>query len=318
MALTRASIVRGHGCIIWNPGASQVIIPCAGGIDADLAIKDFEVESDDVGKFDRRLADAEAKIGVNPLGILTKAILDVLYPAAYRNPVVGSSVFGAADVPVCVHSKAGQKVTFHSCAITKMPSLSLSAVRPAFGQMEISAIRGTGLEWSNAAALYTIAAASYADPTFNSADVKTHVYTAAWGSILASIVAEAGWTLDFTLDLQSDQTDGYGTNDYLMKGVGVVAKCRPKNLSETIFDTLKVQNAGVEIGMSRRRASNLVITSGSAVGDLTATLYDAVMLRGPLMWKGVEIRAGEIGFAASRAENAGAYGALFELAIATA
>jgi hypothetical protein len=38
MALTRSSIVRGHGCIIWNPGASQVIIPCAGGIDADLAV----------------------------------------------------------------------------------------------------------------------------------------------------------------------------------------------------------------------------------------------------------------------------------------
>jgi hypothetical protein len=42
------------------------------------------------------------------------------------------------------------------------------------------------------------------------------------------------------------------------------------------------------------------------------------MLRGPLKWRGLEVRAGEIAFAASRAESNGAYGAVFALDITPA
>lgn len=315
MALQRSSIVRGHGKLIYNSGESAVEIPCAGGIEADVPVQETELSADDVGKFDRRLADAEGKITFTPLGLLTANILGVLYPAGYRNPVRGTSMHGAADIPLVVHSKAGQKVTFHAAALTRMPSLILSANKPLFGQAEFTAVRGNGLEWSNAAALYTLASASYTAPTFDSADVPTKPYTAAWGSILASIIAEDGWTLDFSLTAQGDKIDGYGTNDYLLDDVAVVARCTPKNLGESLIEGLKVQGTGVAIGMSRRRAADLVITSGAAAGDLTVTLKDAVMLRGPLKWKGLEVRAGEIAFAASREEDTGAYGALFDIAI---
>jgi hypothetical protein len=309
-ALARNAITRGPGCVFWNPGAGQVALPSVGGISADVEPKEFPVNTDADGEIDKRLQDVEGKITFTPLGLLASAVTAILYPAAYRNPTIGASVFGTTDTAALVHSTAGQKVTFHSCAITAMPQLILSADKQCYGQATITAIRGTGLEWTNAAALYTIATGAYTAPNVPSANVVTQAYTAAWGALLASIVAEAGWTIDFSLGLKADPVDGYGTNDYLIESVGVVAKCRPKNLSETLLDSLKLEGSGVAIGMSRRRASNLVI-SGTGI---TVTLYDAILQRGPLSWRGTEVRAGEIAFAAQRSESAGTYGALFAIA----
>lgn len=310
-ALARNAITRGPGCIYWNPGASQIAIPSVGGINADVDVKEVDIATDTDGPIDKRLADVEAKIVWTPVGLLTADVLGVLYPSAYRTPVIGSSVFGAADTPVLVHSTAGQKVTFAAAALTQMPQLILSAAKQCYGQAGITAIRGAGLEWTNAAALYTLAAGAYSAPSVPSASIKTSAYTAAWGAIIASIVSEDGWTVDFSLNLKPDPVDGYGTNDYVLESVGVVAKCKPKNLAETMVDNLKVQGSGVAIGMSRRRAADLVITGGG----LTVTIKDAVMQKGPLRWAGTEIRAGEIAFAAQRAESTGVYGALFTLAI---
>ncbi len=316
MALTRQSIVRGHGKLVLGSGGTAVEIPCAGGIEADVPVEETELSADDVGKFDCRLADVTGKIVFTPLGLLTADLLGVLYPAGFSTPVRGTSLHGSADVPLTVHSKAGQKVIFHSAALTRMPPLTLSANKPLFGQAEFSAVRGNGLEWSNAAAFFTgPTAEAYVDPTFDSADVPTKPYTASWGTILTSIIAQDGWNVDFTVASQPDKIDGYGTNDNLLDDVAVVARCTPKNLSESLLAALLIQGTGVAIGMSRRRASNLVITSGTAAGDLTVTLYDACMLRGPLKWRGLDVRAGELAFGASRVESTGAYGAVFNVAI---
>jgi len=308
-ALNRNSIIRGPGCIYW--GSTSLAIPTAGGIAADVDAKEFDVQTDADGEIDRRLADCEAKIAFTPVGQITANVLAALFPAAYRNPVRGTSAFGATDVPAVVHSTLGTKITFHSVAITKMPSLILSADKQVYGPCEATAIRANTLEWSAAAALYTRASAAYSAPAVASADVKMGVYTAAWGDLIAAIVSETGWTVDFTLNLTPDPIDGYGTNDYLLDSVGVIARCRPKNLSETLIDSLKVQGTGAGIGVSRRLGKNLVITGA----NLIVTLYDAILQKGPLVWRGVEVRAGEIAFAASRLESTGVYGALFDVAI---
>lgn len=312
MALSRSAIVRGPGCLFWNPGASQIAIPVAGGITAELAVKEAQLAADHVGEFDVRTIDVEAKISATPVGLLTADILGVLFPTAFRNPTIGASVFGASDTPCLVHSKAGTKMTFHACAVTKMPSLILSAAKPLYGGMEITAIRKNNTEWTDAAALYTKAAASFSEPAMASADAVTQAYSAAWGDVFTALHSEDGWTVDFTANLKPDPIDAYGTNDYLIDGVTAIAKCRPKNLDETLIDALLVQGASAAIGGSRRRGKNLVITGG----DLTVTLYDAVLQKGPLRWGRTEVRAGEIAFAAQRAESTGTYGALFALALA--
>ena len=310
-ALSRSAVTRGPGCVYWNAGASQIALPSFGGISAEVDVKEFEVKTDVDGTISRRTSDVEGKIVWTPKGIMTADVMNVLYPAAYRNPVLGSSIHGSADVPVLVHSVAGQKVTFHACAITKMPTLNLSADKELYGQTEITAVRGNTLEWSNAAALYTRASGAYSAPAVAASGIVTQQYSAAWGDVLTSIYTETGWQLDFSLQLTPDTIDGYGTNDYLLAGVGVIAKCQPKNLSESIIDELKVQGSGAGIGTERRRGKNLVI-SGTGI---TVTLYDAVLQKGPLRWNTTTVRAGELAWTASRVETTGVYGALFAIAL---
>lgn len=310
-ALSRSAVVRGPGCVYWNPGASQIVLPSVGGINAEVDVKEFEIKTDVDGVISRRVADVEGKISWTPLGILSSDVIGVLYPTAYRNPVLGSSVHGSSDTPALVHSVAGQKITFHSAALTRMPTLNLSADKPLYGAAEITAIRANGLEWSNAAALYTRASATYSAPNVAASTVNTQMYSAAWGDVFAAIPTESGWQIDFSLGLRPDPVDGYGTNDYLLESVGVIAKCQPKSLSESLIDELKVQGSGAGIGTERRRGKNLVITGTGIV----VTLYDAVLQKGPLRWNTTVVRAGELAWTASRVESTGTYGALFAIAL---
>lgn len=305
MALTRSSIVRGPGMFYWGSD-NPVALPSIDGINAEVDVKTIDVKTDAEGTIARRRVDVMARITQTPLGLMTQAILDILYPAAYRNPVRGTSIFGAADQPCIVHSKAGQKILFKSAALTKMPPMMLSATKPLFGGMEVMAIRRNGVEWSESDALFVRTAEAYAAPTFDSADVVNQPYTGAWGAYLPSIVSEAGWTVEPTIGTQPDAIDAYGTNDEILDSAACVARCTPKNLSEAMLDELQLQGAGVAIGMDERRA-DLVLTGTK----LVVSLYDATFLKGPCRWKGTEIRAGEIAFGASRQETNGVYGPIW-------
>jgi len=310
MALSRSAITRGVGA--FYHGSPPVAIPSVDGVTAVVDRKTFDVRADHTGLIEKRVQDVEAKIALTPVGVLSTAFLNILYPAAFRNPVIGTSIFGATDTQGIVHSKAGKKITFKSIGLTKMPSLILSAAKQCYGPAEWTALRRNDVEWTDAAALYLKEAAVYAEPSLPSGDVKTNRYTAAWGDIIASIMTEDGWTIDFNVDAKPDMVDGYGTNDYLLGGVSVLARCKPKNLDEDAIDELVVQGADAGIGVGTRRGEDLVI----AGGKFTLTLKDAALLRTPLQWKGIEVRNNEIAFEASRVEADGVYGELFDMVIA--
>jgi hypothetical protein len=52
-------------------------------------------------------------------------ILDALLP--HKNPVIGASLFGSADVPCIVHGLDNVKLTLLAAALTKPPNLRLSS-----------------------------------------------------------------------------------------------------------------------------------------------------------------------------------------------
>lgn len=308
MALSRASITRGPGCVYYDPSGSNVALPSDGGIESDAVITENAINTDADGQIDGRLGDVVGRITWKPVGILTSTVFGVLYPTIFRNPTRGTDLLGSSDTAWLVHSKAGKKVTYTAGAVTRPPTLFLGASAPVFsGPAEVTCLRGNALEWSNSAAFYTLADAAYSAPTVNSADIVTQAYTGVWGTTLTSIISEAGWTIEPTINTVPDPIDGYGTNGMLIDSVGYVARCRPKNLSETMLDALSIQDSGVVIGGTRRAGDNLVITG---TNGFIVTLSDARILRGPIVWRGVEVRPGEIAFAASRTESTGTYGAL--------
>ena len=301
----RTTIVKGAGAVKIN----TVQLYSKGEIDAILDPETFAIAVSGYGELDERLADSVGKITFTPSGRLNADILAALYP--YGTPVIDASVFGVADTPTEVHSIAGQKVVFHNTAVTGMPSLRLSAKETAFsGNVEITALAKNATSRATANAIYTGPTAAAFVPSIAIADIKTLPYNGVWGS--TAIDTKDGWTVDFELSLEPFVLGDHGTIDMYIKSVTCRAKCNPITYGENMLALLRTQGTTAVIGGTLRETKNLVI---AATGGLTVTLMDAVPVAGPLKWGESQLRAGELGFKATRTITTGVPGAIFSVAM---
>lgn len=306
MTIARNSIVRGPGSV--SLGAQQFLDKS--GISAEIAIETFDIPVQGIGSIDQRIKDAMGKISFTPAGNITAGILTALYP--HQNPTIGSSLFGDTDVAAVVHSMAGTKVTFASAALTRMPSLKLSAINTAFGAAEITAVVANNTARSTANSLYTIASEAWAG-AITRADWKTAPYVGAWGTAITGIIGADGWDVDIEMGVSPVAVDGEGTIDMTLTGVTVRAKCRPVGLAETLLDSMALQGAaGALVGSTLRLGNDLTI---AATGGLTVILKDAALVRGPLAWGDGQLRVNEIGFIANRNFTDGVADTLFSVAL---
>lgn len=306
MALNRQNIIRGPGIIRLGGGAAPWMNPMDDW-SAEVDLKTFDLATNLTGPFDIRKDDQTAKISFTPLPLSN--ISDILFPLMFRHPDIGASVFGSTDVPCLCHSKAGKLVTFHCAAVTKPPDVFLSSTKAAFGPAEITAIVKNGSEPSADNSLYTISDAAMPAFSFSSADIVTSPVVGHWGTIFPTIITESGWTISIEPDIEFIQIDEAGTVDGLLKGVRVTAKCTPVNLTETqILSAMKLQNyaRGGSLQPPMSEGENDL---GIEYNGVTFELYRAGLLRGPLQYGAVKLRAGELAW--TGAVNAG--GGLFEV-----
>lgn len=308
MAIDRSTVIRGPGTVTLG----TVQLYDRDSIKADLNIETFDVPVSAYGNVDTRRKDVTGIISLRPCGEITANILGALYP--HGTPNIGSSLFGATDVATVVHSLAGQKITFHATALTKMPSLRLSTIETAFGgEAQITALIKNNVERSADNSFYTVAAEAW-DGAFDVANVKGGMYVGTWGTGPGiTFRTSDGWTLDFEMQTQAQYCDGVGTYDIMLTGVTVRARCRPLGISEsTLMGYLNLQGANATLGTTMRSGLDLVI---AATGGLTVTMKDAALMQGPMEWGSTNLRIGEIGFVAHRSIAAGVPGALFSVAL---
>lgn len=288
MATTRQSIVRGPGTVTYN----SVKLFDQGGITAEIDTPTQDVGSSISGRLDTIKTDQVGKVTLTPVGNLSAELLAVLFPSWVRTPAVGRSVFGSADVPLHVSSRAGRKVSFLNAALTRCPELLLSPVKTAFGQAEFTALLANGKLATDANSLFTEAAATYADGEPPRTGFSGFHYAATLGSLSIPDTVD-GWTVSVELQLDPVTTDSQGTVDYTLGGVSVTAKCTPLGLSEAqILGALPALRGR---GASMAGADDLVIESD---GGLKVTLKCASLVTGPLQWGTTTLRAGELGFTA--------------------
>jgi hypothetical protein len=304
--ITRQNVIRGPGTVTL--GTCQFFD--AGGISADVDIDTFGVPVSAYGNVDTRRKDVKAKISFKPCGEITAPILAALYP--HGTPSIGASLLGSTDVPCHVHSLAGQKVTFHAAALTRMPNLKLSTIETAFsGQAEILALLKNGVARTADNSLYTVAPEAWAG-AFDVANLLGGSYLGTWSGI--TFQTAAGWDIEFEMGVEEQYADGVGTYDAMLTDVTVRAKCRPLGISEsTLLGYLNVQGATAVLGGSMRSGQDLTVT---ATGGLTVILHEVAVVRGPMKWGNTDLRVDEIGFVSHREIDGGTPGALFSVAIA--
>jgi hypothetical protein len=307
--MSRTTLVKGPGVVKFG----DVVLHSADGIQADAVVEATPVPSDIEGEIDRLLANRYGEVSIRPVGHLTSGILAALFP--HQTPVIGTALFGAEDVPLIVHSKAGKKLTFVSGALLKPPQLTLSATRTAFsGAAQFRALLAEGMAPGDEDSFLTIEDAAYSAEDYPfSATAKGGKYVGVLGTGETALTIDtlAGWTIDVQLGTTPWRTDHEGEIGHDLASVSVLAKCTPVRLSEDDLLGLVPWNSAQ--GASARSGKNLVISAGAGSGVVKATLNDVVVLQGPCRFGAASLRAGEVGFSASRAVAADALGALYEI-----
>ncbi len=310
--IQRSSLQRGPGSLTY--GASLKLFSQE-DITANVKLETWRPKVSTHGEGAPRIADATGEISFTPTGRITADIIAALFPAGFRNPVVGARVFPASDTALLIHGVDGVKLNFVNAALTKMPDLALSPKGTAFGEAMFTALIKDNTARETAGAFYTSPASATWSETFADSGIIAVPYAGVWGS--AAIPTEEGWKVSFDVQMEAIKVDGIGTVDYQVTGVTVKASCKPSAMSAATL-LAGIRPEGLALGSTLRESKNLVITGAS--GGLVVTLYDAVLAEGPAQWGAASTRTGEITFEASRALTGEApnttMGAVFAISIA--
>jgi hypothetical protein len=310
--MLRSSILRGPGVVSFG---GQVFYT-AGNIKVEQKLKTFDIPVSTVGRADLRAEDVVTEITFVPAGQWKTAHLGVLLPAAYRNPVVGTSIYTSTDVPISILTVDGKEVpTYAAAAITKMPDVYLSAKKTTLGAMTIRVIAKDNTAWTDAAARYAIADAAFGDTSFAIADVPTLQYTAALAGASApwdSFVSETGFTVSFALKTKPVMLDGVLVDED-MAGVDVSVKMTPVGVTlANVLTLMKLQGAGVRPGMSlaASAADMTIVAAGSGVP--TVTINKVAPIASGQNYGLDDLRHGEMQFVNTRP---GGTGAIFSVGV---
>jgi hypothetical protein len=307
MQINRTSIISGpcrltyNGQNFWSKG------------DVTLRIGNdrFNIDTSAFGKVDERFQDRTITVEFEPAGRFNAALAGVIWPYASTN--VGASVFTGTDIPLTINGRDGRQIVIHAAAVTTMPSLRLGVSQTMMGSMTFTGLIRNNTAATAAAAYYTESAVAYpGDAGFAVADILTRGYTAAWGATApwSSFMAEAGWTIEFNLQLAPQRVDGIGTVDMTFQGLDVTAKCNPVGPTQAELLTRAVGTAG--LGVSVATADNLNITATGVY----VRLARAALVETGLAYGNTAKRISETSWIATRSITGGTPDPLFFVGVA--
>lgn len=288
--LTGPALVTYGGQSFWSAG--------------DVTLKPVTTRTDintaAFGKVDSRLQDKKIEVSFEPSGRFTAGLLGVLFPYAAMN--IGTSIYGATDSELVVHSRAGTKITLPNAALTQLPNLRLGVGKTINGQVTFTGLLANDTAPETSGAYYVVAPAAYpGDTGFNVADIKTLAYDAAWGTETPwdSFATQEGWDISFNLQLAPQMVDGLGTVDMTLQELSVEATAIPVGPSEA--QALAAMQQDQAMGSSTATSDKLII-SGAGV---YFSLANAGMTEAELGYGSQRKRLGQCKWMATRSVTAG-------------
>lgn len=305
MSILRQSVVRGPAIVRMGDQSFY----SKDDVKLTIELKTFDIVVATAGKVSQRVSDLIAKIAFTPVGAWTLPQLAILYP--HGTPVIGGSLFGAADVPVKIWPLSGTgSWSFLASAITKMPTLKLSPIETVMGETEITCVIGNGLERSAEGSLYTYAATdAFTDELdFDLADVLTCPYANTFSGPtdwIAPFETAKGIEIAFAMGLKPVISANQGTIDMTLSGLDITAKFQPLGFTDKqVLDRLAADGVALGTDVSSA-AANLTCTGGDAA--LPKVVVNAMRLRNaPLLFSLENERVGDLEFFATRPTGAGA------------
>lgn len=317
MPKDRSTFIGGPAVISWDSSVFYTKDP----IKVDIKYDTEEISVSAYGKVDEFVKNRRVEVTFTPVGAFANRAK--LWP--YASTAMGASLFGSTDKPLTIWTVAdGKKYTFTAAAITKMPSITLSATKTICGSMTFSCIQKNNDDWADAAAIESESTVAFNDTSFDTADLVSSTYSAVWGTVTGFTALESidGFTIDFNMNIRDVETDSEGLVDMKLAGLSVSCKFRPLGPTvANIIAAMKLQDTGAARGMrlsAIQSATNLVI-SGSAATKPMVTIYAAQLVSQGLGFDlAQDFRLDECEFVATRSFAAGVPNALFAVGVVSA
>lgn len=238
MAIDRQTIIKGPAFVSYDSAS----LHAEGTINATLVTEYFEVVSSGFGRNKRRVKDRRVEVTFIP-----KMWNDLAKILPYAALQIGDVIFGATDKPLVITPRNGAPVTVVNAAITQLPGLTLSAEKPILKQLTFTGLVANNTSPANLDNFFVLgsAATNVALTGYDLTKIPNGRYTGAWNSV-TPIYTDAGFDIDFNLELEPDKPDGEATVNYRVKGLDATLKFTPTGMTETAYRTLLGGN--VDIG----------------------------------------------------------------------
>lgn len=310
MSIQRSTILRGTGKVTWN-GATFF------GRDDIVARHNPEwtrVGSSVHGTIDRGRKDFICTIPLRLWGAWEN--LSVLFPSAVLTPTPGTGIFGTSDLPLVIHGRNQDIITYHNAQLTKLADLYLGIDEGIFAaDVEFTALIADQKNPEDASAYYTLSTGAYSDTTFAKTNYKQQRYSAAWGAVagFTAFQAHQGWRISWNLVFEPDAaySANIGTYDLILSDkegpfIGR-ASCVP--IGPTLAQLETAANAGANasnvlgrlLSGGQTAAADLVIT-GSGV---SVTLKNAGIVNHGYAFGARPLRIGEVMWETTTAFSSG-------------
>lgn len=253
-----------------------------------------------LGNLGERFKSEKTVISFKPIGNLTAAIFAKVCPYGTAVETVAAAGAAMPGFPVCtktvvLHSIIpDQKFTATKAGVTKMPSLTLSAGKTAYGDMEITII-GDITKQPDAADFAVVRSATATWGTgYDEATIVTLPWSLAIGgrsTPFDAVGAQEGFELNLDMSVKEIADENVGIAGIVLENVEPKLKFAPNNLTNAQieellhFGTPAAGNDNLKPGQAIARgfgtgnsyaAENYVFTATDHAGRvLTFTLYAA-------------------------------------------
>jgi len=309
MSTPRASVVRGPA-IIQYKGQSLytkqdfVITPL---------LKLGPVASSMFGTVTHSVDDFMWQLQFVTDGQLVAGHIPVLWPYAGTYP--GTSMFGAADSDVVIHTKGGQLITFKAGAVTQMPPLFFGPAETVIGACTMICVGKLASAYNATGKWMEIASSAFADTSFDKSLIRKMQYTGAWGTTpWDAFETDIGFKVAFQVSSTPDKVQGV-TNDYIFDDLTATISALPVAISETqLMAAMSLDDANWQPGAAidtLTENNDFVISGGAGKPSLTLT---GCSISSSSMVFGRAKRIGEVTWQSTRTFATGALTNLFTLA----
>lgn len=284
MALDRSNITKTPGKVVFDPtNATEALrIPVYSSDGISFEIQETLVMMPDLihGESSQVVTARLAVVKLKPTSFTT-AGLAKLYPhgAAFATRP-GSSIIGATDNIIDIHTIDGQRRRMAAAFVYAEPAITCEIGKTILGEVTIYGIIGLDADSSVINNLATLEAQTWSDADWNPAHEITPGWNFSWptGSATAwdDIETLGGVTVTPKSTLVEMVNNRAGLRDVTITNYGVEVKAKVFNISEALVRTARFGNGTQALG-SRKTGLGRTLKLNAVGGGAFIRAYGAVL-----------------------------------------